>query len=895
MASFEDLQKAIGKGKQPDADFNALQNALGTKTPEPIAPELAPSSPIAYLNRGIARMVGFPVDMTSLLLSTVGLSSDEPVGGSRNVERGFRALGVPTPGPKERAESLGQFVGQEVGAAAAGLPVSAAGAAARGSGALSQAARMLGQTAVRQPGNVALAEMTAAFGAGTGAFIGHAVDPNSELAEMLGGMAGGFGLPALTQVIRAPTRMAVSGAKKALVPFTKAGARPRAERRMEELAGGPAGRAQALDRLGADDVLESANLSPAQRTGNRRILALERAVLDADNQLADEAAQKVATSNAAVRNELRALGKGRSIDATRQFLADRRDYVLALLGERVKRAGALAEQRIAKLKPGSSKAAASRIVREEIDKAESAARLTEEQIWSAVPDQVRMAPTATRDTYADILLARNKADDPKDIPDFVRSHIGRMRARSAGGQIVDVKFTGGHIKDQEQVAVLRTFRSRLLQAARKERAKKAPNRAKLRVLGRLQEAVLEDLGALQGQATGPVGQAIETALAYSRTLNEKFTRGTVGRLLGSDVRGGSSVPETLTLESTIAVGGEKGAVDLDAILSAVDQNPAATRQQVEDFLKGTFVAQTTKDGVVQPEAARRFVERNTEILDRFPQLKADLRSARRAQEIATARAKQMVSVEKRLRAKTASRTALFLDAPVDKEIDTVLRSRDPAGNMNELIKQVRKDKSGDALKGLKAGFAEYLERAATTGQFDDAGGPVLSGSRFKKLLQDSRVSAAARRLFDRDELTRLDKIGETLNRLERAQGGLPDIGGILTDTPATILDFLARTVAARAGAQAGSGTSGASLLTAHFASTRVKQLLRRLTKDRAQQMLADAVQDEGLFKALLTPTISPAKEKMVYARLNAWITALGEEELDETNQSAAGVPVPASP
>ena len=66
------------------------------------------------------------------------------------------------------------------------------------------------------------------------------------------------------------------------------------------------------------------------------------------------------------------------------------------------------------------------------------------------------------------------------------------------------------------------------------------------------------------------------------------------------------------------------------------------------------------------------------------------------------------------------------------------------------------------------------------------------------------------------------------------QGRLPDVGGVMQGEPNSVVSLIARTVAAQTGAKAGQGVSGASLLTAEFASQRTQRILAGLTLDRAE-------------------------------------------------------------
>src|SRR5690606_10661222 len=96
------------------------------------------------------------------------------------------------------------------------------------------------------------------------------------------------------------------------------------------------------------------------------------------------------------------------------------------------------------------------------------------------------------------------------------------------------------LRNVEEARVLHRARSRALEDMRLARA--AGRRNEARILDRFQEAILADLDALEARATGDVGESYRNALNFSRQLNEKFRRGTVGRLLGFERTGAPAVP-----------------------------------------------------------------------------------------------------------------------------------------------------------------------------------------------------------------------------------------------------------------------------------------------------------------------------------------------------------------
>ena len=209
-----------------------------------------------------------------------------------------------------------------------------------------------------------------------------------------------------------------------------------------------------------------------------------------------------------------------------------------------------------------------------------------------------------------------------------------------------------------------------------------------------------------------------------------------------------------------------------------------------------------------------------------------------------------------------SGVALFANARSGDEIRSIIYSSDPRTATAQLVARAGDDPSGQALPDLKRGFIDELMARARTGNFDEAGEAVLSGRAMQNALNDSRVMSVANGLLSMEERSRLSQIIDELSRMETAQGRLPNIGAVMEGEPNSIVSLMARTIAARTGAHAGRGTSGASLLTAHFASQRMKRILETLTLDRAEALIRQAVTgDRELFQALLTPATQLSRQQ----------------------------------
>ena len=129
-------------------------------------------------------------------------------------------------------------------------------------------------------------------------------------------------------------------------------------------------------------------------------------------------------------------------------------------------------------------------------------------------------------------MADNKvAKSLNKLPQVVKTFIGRINAKG--------KFIPGSLsKDGGTVQELKSLRSELLREVRAEKAKDAPDRAKISLLQDLQQSLLADMDV-------PGDDALTIALGFSRGLNQRFRQGDVGMILGYQKSGEGAVPSLL--------------------------------------------------------------------------------------------------------------------------------------------------------------------------------------------------------------------------------------------------------------------------------------------------------------------------------------------------------------
>jgi hypothetical protein len=800
------------------------------------------------LNRSILGAAGAPADLLSSAGKAIGIVHEgfEPVIGSKSIMQGARNIGLNVADDNERGftSRAGRITGDALSLLVGGGAV--AQKLAQGTTRAAPYAKNLIDMVVSNPKKLAALEALGIGGAAAGGELAYNItEGTSPMAEMLGEVVGGVAAPfAASGGIMG--RGAVSAAKGAMFPFTESGGTARAAKRVQESV---VDSQDALARLGDEGM---ANLTPAQRIGDQRLLEIESAAYQQTPQLAERYAQDIAENLASLRGQAAIEG---DIGSSRDFLSARREGVLTKAQQDAENALVRALEATEGLTPSMRTTDASRIVRNELENAYQKAKGRERQAWESVP-KASMNPTVSRNMYAEIMENLPRAQK-EDMPVVASELLGQ-----------------GGLRGFQRLSELQGLRSKLLEQGRIARAAGEGNKA--RISDMMADALLEDLGAKAGQESGRVGQALADALAETRAVRETFGQGDIARILGTDRSGADRIAEELTLQTLVGTGRDRGAAGVNRLLQATDT--PATQSAVESYLREGLQSAAIRDGKLNPVAAETFLRKNAETLDKMPQLKDELISSIKAQRDADRLAGREKQLSASLLRQQQSATAQFLEAPIGKEIQTILSSKNPQQSAKNIISLMRKDP--DAVNGVRSATVQHIFRNAETKQFDALGNPLLSGNKMVSQLKDPRQRAAFEEILGADGVEKLDTIASYVVKIEKALAASP-ANRIIDDTPNKVINSVVGTMLARFGAQLGKGTSGASLKTASMATREGNVLMRRLTGDKAEEILTMAVQDEELMKILLMAADTPQKQTKAFKSLNLWLsTTLGNDYLD---------------
>lgn len=873
------------EGTSPDVLAREVEAAFQSMPPAPRptaaegmpAPRQAPTGRgeggLPFVNRAIAGFFGAPVDVANVALRAAGLPvSERPFGGSASIESGLarfgRAVDVPmVPEEGMAAETFPEYVGQGVGQAA-GMLIPGLGAARLAATAANPVVARVGQSIAQAPigatssrlsrygapaATIGL-ETAAGAGSGAGRYVGEVSFPDVEGAGALGEVLGGLGVGAVAAtpglLMQTPAGRATAAA---ITPFTPTGSRTRAANRLMALAEDPTAASRAAEAPAIGE------LTPAQRTGEPRLLALERAVAEKNPAIARDLRERAARSQQTLEEEARTLG-GRPED-TRAFLEDRVTRLSEALNTRVEQAQAEARRRIAALEPGSPAADASRIAREEFDKAYNDAFTQMRALYQAVPADVQIDTAPLFRRFA-ALVDETPVTGQQNIPAYVRKFLGADSPDRLGPTV-----------RPDVLLEMRASLTPMISAAREQN-----DLSQLRILKRISDDVVAAIDSVPA-----TGGPYDVARNFSRRMDEKFRGSAAGVLSERTGRGAPEVAPELTLETLLGRGGPGADLAARDLLAATDNSPA-TRAAIENYLTQSFRnTAVSGEGRLKPESATNWMRRNAALLERFPEVRNRLAEAMSAQGRAQTLTARQTAVERGLRQRDDSRVARlidrrpesavarFLNAAPGEEVGRVFAADDPAALAASLRRSVDRDPSGQALSGLRGAFIDNLFARARKTTPD---GPVFNGSAIMDALDDPKQAAALGKVFDAPSLQRLRQISGELTALERTRGQLPDVGGVMRDVPSLLLSLPARVVAAQSAARAAKLTGAVGTIQAPgFAAKAAQDLVTFLTRDRAEKLLTEAVTDPGLFAILMSPMRTVKQQGVAARQLQGWMVS----------------------
>lgn len=690
---------------------------------------------------------------------------------------------------------------------------------------------------VKNPGKTAIGETLSSAAAVQGGFIGERLSDDSLAGRAVGELLGGLSPSVVSSLIST----GVETGKRFVPAWNR---RQRAQRRIQNLSGKAA---EELEQARTENIL---GLDPMEASGDPGVISIRNAAMREDHKLASRLYTREA--KAMQRAEHILLNKGDPRSAR------------AFLNNLVSKYLASVKKRLTRLTPKKEDPTA--IIADELRSAYSRGRKTETKVWKRLKNPA--VDTADADnTWEQILRSRLPEEDPADIPNYLRRFLGDLEKE--GRAIV---FKPGELKPRARN--VQALRSRIIEDIAEESTKRKPNRNKIRILAKVQEGLLN---SLKTSSTGP---EYDAALEFSRSLNDRFTKGFVGRFLG------------VSADDDFAFSGVTGDV-AESLKRATprDQQKAVhqllaaspkSRNRIVDTIKQSFMAQAVDSGVLRKDRAAKFLQRNKKMLDEFPDVRDEIQAAIKDQTELDKLLGDRLPVSMSPVKKRMAVTGLYLDAPVGEEINRILTQTDnPASAFRELAKTMKVDK--EAMRGLRTAVKGYLLDRSKGGSINILGGQNISGNRMLKLLEEN--GKAFRVVLPPSEFRRIRQVARELAKIETAHRAGAAGGGVISDPPAKVLSLLSRYLGAQAGQRAAGSGIGSGLVLAQAGSKEATGVLGHLTNDKARELLLQAVEDDDLWQDLVTnlTEVSAKQRRRIFQNVSSWLagptaTATGQKE-----------------
>ena len=770
------------------------------------------------------------------------------------------------------------------------------------------------ETAKAKPVLTLTGELSSAVSAGAGAYLGEQVAPGQEGYRVAAETAGG---------LLNPTRLTIDAAtyvyglgKKVVTSMSPAGQQTAAAKTLSDLFRATKEDPAIVAKILREQGVVKTEQTAAQKTGSMALAALEDHLAKKSTQFGAEAGQKARDALDDIRMMTDLLAKTGDPAAIQAAAEARSVYFRTLIQGRLDSATDDATKAAAKI-TADTPAARQQIsiaAREAIELSIKDARAAESALWKAI-DGTKPVDYKTLqqvfDTHAAELLPEIRNEK---MPVVVRNFLNRVNAPKAQEQslIILPENVARRAPVAERVGTnageMRQLRSELLDQARM--ATNAGDYGQARIFNNLAEAVVDDMDTAFKDAGD---MAYDEARAFSREFNDTFTRSFVGKV-SSQGRYGDRVAPELTLQKALATGKEAGAIQLQELEEATrfmqvrglgDDGAAKQMMDAQDRIIRLAAADAVnpQSGRVNPTKIAKFVRDNEVLMNRFPEVKADLlaastsETARKSMEML---AKGQVGIIEKQKAfgrmlssdpvTMASRA--LLSNTQEKDLIDLINIAKPGYKPRGGVPGVEPK---EAIDGLRASvFTAAANRSRDRNN-------TLNLAQFRGLLftpnvpgQKSAIQVMQENgVVDAAQVKQMRQLLDAADAVVRSQtaGTAVEINLGIGDAALVTISRMIGSGAAGATAKA-VGSDTPSLIVNGAGARFAEQVITKLPTKSETKFLIDAMNDPAKMALLLEKVDTPAQNAMQARRIHAWLVQSGlaavtgdSAELDPVQES----------
>ena len=643
----------------------------------------------------------------------------------------------------------------------------------------------------------------------------------------------------------------------------------------------------------------------AQRTGDPGLAALEAHFRQTNAKFAGESKDLAEGSLEMMERmtvALREVGDPNALALAAKFEQNR---FKALIASRVAAAEQEAAEAAAKVTKDTpeARAALSMKANEALTTAMQQTRTVERELWDKVDGAVEVTG---ENTLAVIRQLKDELSPGMKLPDVLEAFLKKYGAADEAvlsgetGLAADAaEFMARKAgKDAEAPPALTAkdlikLRSNLLQLVRgahKSTAETAVGNA--RMYGMAAEHILDDLDMISDPA-------YDTARAFSRDLNETFTRSFAGHAMAKGTRGDRLPPEIM-LERALATGATRRAGQLAELENAtrflteqgrfdpetmIDTSGAMMDAQERMLRLAAFDTSTKNaDGTrtINPGKLLDFIEQNKTLIGRFEGMEATLREAATSENARKSLEGTMKNASKIIQKQAAFSKLADVENP-SLAVKHAIEGSSPIKDIRRLAKLAKRG-GEEAMAGLQASVLDsaFMRASGGTGKMDFAAyrnifsEPIAPGQ--PTLAQVLKKEG----IFDDGMLKHIDDIMGEAEKIQKAReatgAGMQEkleTGGSVFEN--LVIRILGSRAATGIAANVNAGVPQNSLIVAKEGSSFTQKILSRMPQKKIQQFMMDALLDPALMKELLTTPKSAQEAFRLNMKLHGYaVQSLGQ-------------------
>ena len=680
------------------------------------------------------------------------------------------------------------------------------------------------------------------------------------------------------------------------------------------------------------------NITPtaAQKTGSEALTMLETTLAKENAKYSAEIQQQGDSAIQAYRaliGQLTEIGNPQLLRLAAEY---RRDMFNGLLQRRLELAQRNSAEAISKIKvdTASSRREVGQIVQKNVEDALSEAREHEATLWRRAEKsrQVRGAFRARSTGQAPEVEAPNLAEEfleiastitperlnalPKQVRDVIKrlgvtdEHIelykmGKESPAYMSSGIVPFEYRPGELTPTT-AGDLVAIRSDFLELARK--ANVEGNAREANFFSRLAQKTYDDID------TQLVGPEYDEARAFSRSLNDVFTRSYANDITAM-TRKGEQIPPEILVQRAFGSNNDVAALRMEQIEDAVGmmadeydtivkrfgadspqaqamvEAAEASRQRITSIqdahnrvlrVAANKLMKTdpaTGDIAIDPARLQTFVNENEKML-RHVGLYDDMTDVVRAETALRNVIKKDGAIAKKVNEQSAFAKLLGYESATEA-VASVLNSKNPVKSFERIVKLATREPGNMTLNGLKSTVYDYAfikagganrfsPQAFDSAMFD----PIAPG--LPSIYQIMQVNGA----MTYKEGQNLRKLLVPMERVERAMGNKQMLEEILAGGDA-VSELALRVIGAKAGTTMAGGQGGSSLIAAAAGSKYMRQMFDKAPTMLTRGIIQEATKDPKLMAMLLErgkPKNAPGfkiNEKERLQRLSEYLIGMG--------------------